>query len=56
MGRPNCYTLLDVRNGLVQSALSDAQCLGSDADTAAVQGGHCHVEALARLPSRFPSG
>ena len=39
--------LLDVSDGLLQSALSDAQSLGSDTDTAAVQSSHSQLEALA---------
>src|SRR5699024_8981090 len=39
--------LLDVGHGLVDGALSDAQSLGSDADTAAVQGSHGQLEAAA---------
>ena len=40
-------TLFDVGNGLVDGALGNAQSLGSDADTAAVQRSHGQLEALA---------
>ena len=46
-GAAELLTLFDVGNGLVDGALGNAQSLGSDADTAAVQRSHGQLEALA---------
>ncbi len=46
-------SLLHISDGVVESALSQTERLGSDTDTAAVQCVHCDVEALTLLPKEI---